>query len=152
MIEKNDLKNAFAKTLRDAGYVKKSDSWYMPGEEAIVVVNLQKSDHGNYYYLNTGICLKALSDESFLKVNKCHIQISANNLAIDRHSLDKGLNLEEGNSEDLAASMQVVGEQVLPKLSEFLSLSQLREHYKKSSFKAALMFWQARELLEMQIE
>lgn len=149
MIDKNHLKNAFGETLRNAGFVKKSDTWYRSGTDAIIVLNLQKSDHGNYFYLNLGISLKALSDELFPKVNHCHIQIGADSLVgDDLPFLSRALDLDEGNEEDLNRFIVMMNDRILPLTSEFLCLNQLREHYKKSTFKGALLFWQARELLE----
>lgn len=149
MIDKNTLKNAFGETVRNAGFVKKSGSWYRSGADAIVVLNLQKSDHGNYYYLNVGISLKALSPDLFPKENHCHIQKRADDLVgDDLLLLNRALDLDEGNEEDLHRFIVLMNQRILPLTSEFLCLDQLREHYKKSTFKAALLFWQARELLE----
>lgn len=150
MIEKNNLKKAFGETLRNAGFVNKSGSWYRSGTDAIVVLNLQKSDFGDYYYLNVGISLKALSDELFPKTNKCHIQIGGDNLVGEDDVLlfNKGIHLNEGDEKDLQGFVALMNTKVLPSISEFLRLDQLREHYKKLTFKKALLFWQARELLE----
>ena len=153
MIEKTTLKKAFGETLHDAGFVSKSGSWYRSGSDAVVVLNLQKSDFGNYFYLNVGINLKALSDEPFPKSNQCHIGIRADNLVAedDVLPLNMGINLDEGDDQYLKGFIDLMNMKVLPLIGEFLRLQQLREHYKKLTFKKALLFWQARELLEMPI-
>lgn len=150
MIDKNKFKNAFAEALVNAGFVKKSNSWYLSGEDAIVVLNLQKSDHGDYYYLNVGISLKVLSDQPFPKENHCHIQMRADNLVKSEevHLLCLGMHLEEGGEADLSITTRLLKQEILPLTDEFLTLEQLREHYKKSTFKASLIFWKARDLLE----
>lgn len=151
MIDKNKLKNAFAAALRKAGFVKKSNSWYRSGEDAIVVLNLQKSPYGDNYYLNVGISLKTLSSEPFPKENHCHIQMRADDfVGDDIMLLNRVLDLNEGNEQDLSGFIELMNQIILPLTSEFLCLDQLRDHYRKSTFKAALLFWQARELLEMQ--
>lgn len=150
MIDKNKLKNVFGEALRDAGFIKKSGSWYRSGSDAIVVLNLQQSDHGNYYYLNVDVSLKALSTELFPKGNHCHIQMRADGLVGDDILLlSKALDLDQGNEDDLSGFIDLLNQEILPLVGEFLSLDQLREHYKKSTFAKALLFWQARELLEM---
>lgn len=150
MIDKNNLKGTFDAMLRDASFIKKSGSWYRSGSDAIVVLNLQKSDHGHYYYLNLGISFKALSLEPFPKTNHCHIQISVDRLAgDDMLALNKALDLDEGDEEDLIGFVDLMNQRILPLVGEFLTLDQLREHYRKSTFKSALLLWQARDLLEM---
>lgn len=148
MIEKFALIKSFETTLRDAGLIKKSGSWYRAGADADVVLNLQKSDFGNSYYLNVGVNLKALSPEPYPKINQCHIQLSGDSLVgDDLLILNRALNLEEGNEEDLKLFIEIMERKILSLVVEFLSLDQLRDHYKQSTFKKALLFWQAREML-----
>jgi hypothetical protein len=55
------------------GFVKKSGSWYLYGEDLITVVNLQRSQYGPAYYINIGFWLVTLGSEKFPKINKCHL-------------------------------------------------------------------------------
>jgi hypothetical protein len=115
----------------------------------MVVIHLQKSDFGDYFYLNIGIQVVALSEERFPKVEKCHISLRADAL-IDAGalSLELGLNAEEGRSEDFERSVILIKDVLLPILLTFFSIGSLREFYKKGGFKRSLIQWQAREILE----
>lgn len=64
-------------------------------------------------------------------------------------ALNKALDLDEGDEEDLIGFVDLMNQRILPLVGEFLTLDQLREHYRKSTFKSALLLWQARDLLEM---
>jgi len=52
MIEKKIFKISFSKCFIDSGYIKRGQTWYLDGKEIIVVINLQKSNWGNFYYFN----------------------------------------------------------------------------------------------------
>jgi len=148
MIEKQQLKSSLEKALRDAGFFRKAGSWYRSGADAIVVLNLQKSDFGDNYYLNIGINLKALSQESFPKVNICHIQMRADDL-LDEVTFLRCFNLDKGVIADLKVFIDLLDRKLLHLLNDFLCIDRLREQYKNATFKKALLFWQARELLEI---
>jgi hypothetical protein len=149
MIEKLDLKRSIDQTFREAGFTKKSGSWYRIGSDVVLVINLQKSDFGNHYYLNCGINLKALSDDLLPRINACHIQIRIDDLiGGDSSLLAKGLDLDEGSVEDLNELVLLIREKLLPMLPNLLSVSELRNCYRRATFKRALLFWEAREILE----
>lgn len=144
-----ELKRRVAEQFLSAGFHRKSGGWYKSGPDAILVMALQKSDFGNFFYLNVGVCIKALSDEPFPKVNGCHVSMRADALlAVNGVSVDLGLNMDEGTPEDFDATLRVLNEQLLPMSSEFLDLEGLRRHHRQSTFKRALVLWQAREILE----
>ena len=73
MIEKKVFKKSIATPLENAGYVKKGQSWYLDRPNTIIVLNVQKSDWGNMYFLNFGIWIKALGQETFPEYNFTHI-------------------------------------------------------------------------------
>lgn len=149
MIEKNTLITILDKTFRNAGFAKKSNSWYRSEADAIVVLNLQKSDFGNYYYLNVGVSLMALSTDVFPKENHCHIQLRADSLLNDDLiTLNRALNLDEGDESDLAEFVDLMKGKFLPIITEFHYLTQLREHYRKSTFRRALVLMPAKEMLD----
>jgi hypothetical protein len=52
MIDKKKLKTLFSQELRAAGFAAKSGSWYRDTEETVQVINLQKSNYDDSYFLN----------------------------------------------------------------------------------------------------
>ena len=75
MSERNVIQRAFDEFGRDAGFEKKSGSWYRRGDEVIAVSNLQKSQYGPRYYVNQGFWLRQLDEERYPTPNKCHVQL-----------------------------------------------------------------------------
>ncbi|SRR5258708_17710761 len=111
MIDKKSFKKAIAKPLEAENFVKKGQSWYLEGGDAIVVFNLQKSDWGEYYFINIGIWLKTLGEAKFPEENLCHLSHRVENLFPgEREIIRDGLLLEKGTM------------QQLEKLSEFISI------------------------------
>jgi hypothetical protein len=62
MIDKKSFKKVFGTPLEDAGFYKKGQAWYLDGADAIAVINLQKCDWNETYFVNIGIWLKALGE------------------------------------------------------------------------------------------
>src|SRR5262245_50495126 len=75
------IKKPFEESLKNAGFTKKSGSWYHDKSDAILVANLQKSNYGDQYYVNLAIWLKALGDAQYPKEHKCHIGLRLDSLA-----------------------------------------------------------------------
>jgi len=74
MSERNIIQQAFDEFGREAGFEKKSGSWYRRGDEVIAVSNLQKSQYGPRYFFNQGFWLCELDDERYPKPNRLHVQ------------------------------------------------------------------------------
>lgn len=74
MIDKTNFKKAVGSVLKSVGFENKGQSWYLDGDDSIVVLNLQKSDFDEKYYVNLGVWLKSLGGVAFPSENKCHIQ------------------------------------------------------------------------------
>jgi len=59
-MDKKDLISLFNNVLKPHGFKKKSNYWRLDGDELIKIVNLQKSQWGNQYYINYGFDFKDL--------------------------------------------------------------------------------------------
>jgi hypothetical protein len=74
----NELRKALLKVfdecLRPKGFRRKASTWYLEREEAILLVNLQRSQWGPQYYVNLAVWLKALGACSFPKQHLCHVR------------------------------------------------------------------------------
>ncbi|MFD2423652.1 DUF4304 domain-containing protein [Ralstonia solanacearum] len=60
MIDSKIIKMALGAPLIEAGFKKKSDSWYLGNDEVVILVNIQKSQYGYQYYVNCGISVRSL--------------------------------------------------------------------------------------------
>jgi hypothetical protein len=61
------FKEALAAPLKSNGFSKKSNNWYWNNEEVILIVNLQKTQYGDQYYVNCAVALKSFGAEGFPK-------------------------------------------------------------------------------------
>lgn len=59
--------------LLPIGFKRRKKAWFLTNDETVRLVVLQKCDWGNWYFINTGVLLRALSDNLHPAANECHI-------------------------------------------------------------------------------
>lgn len=69
-MEKKDLVNILSGMLIPMGFKRKGNNWVINGDIMTKIVNLQKSQFGNVFYINYGYILKALP----LDVLRMHVE------------------------------------------------------------------------------
>lgn len=149
MIEKAKFKKLFGEAFYDTDFTKKRQSWYLPGKDTIVVVNLQKSDFADKFYVNIGIWLRAIGESEFPGENHCQIQVRLGSLFPERASLiDKACSLEFAEQSDVDELIAILKEQLVPFCLLSLTLDGVRQNAEAKRFAGALVFKQARALLE----
>lgn len=148
----NVVKDAFASTLKSAGFSRRADSWFTETNDAVLVANLQKSNFGDQYYVNLGIWLKALGEARSPKEHKCHIRIRATALDPKRQKYweRQVFDLEHKGSEaqrfDLVRSfLETIA---LPFLLSAGSVSQLRSLWQEGRLNAAAVMSAAQRILQ----
>ena len=85
-MEKQDFANILSEMLFPVGFKKKGNYWVINGDKITKMVNLQKSQFGNSFYINYGYILQALP----LGVFKTHVE---NRIAFS--TKDENLKLHE---------------------------------------------------------
>jgi hypothetical protein len=75
------LEGRIASVLKPLGYTKRAGTWHRDHGKLISVVNLQKSQWGDDFYLNLGVYLKQLGSENHPAESRCHIRCRAEALA-----------------------------------------------------------------------
>lgn len=63
-IQTEDFKNQISKVLKELGFKKKSNSFYCENNEILFVINLDRSNYSNLYYIRGGFFIKPLEKES----------------------------------------------------------------------------------------
>lgn len=127
----------------------KGQSFFLDGQDTIVVLNLQKSDFNEQYYVNVGIWLKALGSSTFPAENKCHIQASLTSLfAPEFDAIERACHLLSATEEDLARLVSITKTVVVPFCVSCLHIHGLKERYGNGQFKGALVFKEANQLLQ----
>ena len=98
----NPIKLGINTALQSAGFLRKATTWYRDMEETVLVVNLQKSNYGDHYYVNVAVLVKGLPVTQH-KVppneNNCHIRLRLEHLAdaSDERRIQLLLDLEDGS-------------------------------------------------------
>ena len=147
----NPIKTAFDDALKEAGFHKKSGTWYLEKEEVILVANLQKSQWGQQYYINLAIWLKRLEKNKFPKENECHIRLRAHSLsANDDEFFDIALDLEE---KTLTPEVRyekirsILSENVIPFLYRCGSVREIKEEFQKGHLSNAMIRKEVKHIL-----
>lgn len=89
-----DLEAIITAQLKPCGFRKKGSNWYLNTDDCVRMINLQKSEWGGQYYLNTAILVTSLDKEQNPLEYKCHIRVRADFLVPDKAELSKVLDLE----------------------------------------------------------
>lgn len=97
MSERNIVQTTFDAFGKSLGGVKRSGSWYTTGADAVVVMDLQKSQYSVRYFINLGIWFLGVGASDWPKVPNCHVEtrltrITAN--AEEKDYVDRLLDME----------------------------------------------------------
>lgn len=149
----NVIKQAFTSTVRKAGFKKKGAGWFHETDDAVLVVNLQRSSFGEQYFVNLAVWLKALGGMKFPKEYDCHIRIRATALDAERQRYweTEVFNLERAEMPDrtrLELIQSFVEKIAVPFLLACGSLSELRRLYREGRLTGAAVITTAQRLLE----
>jgi len=67
-MEKKELASILSEALVPIGFKKKGNYWVINGDEITKMVNLQKSQFGNYFYINYGYILKSIPLDDMMHI------------------------------------------------------------------------------------
>jgi hypothetical protein len=148
MIDKKTFKKAFGLPFEKAGFVKKGQSWYLHGEDAIIVVNLQKSSWSELFYINMGIWLKAFGETVLPQFNHCHLYYRVEYFFQEQRELIiTACSLESSNLQILSDLAEFIENQLIPFLHKCTYESYLRELMSKGKLDGGLVRIEARMYL-----
>ncbi|WP_309893696.1 DUF4304 domain-containing protein [Archangium sp.] len=145
------MKESLTKVLRDSGFAGGASTWHKDGSEAILVVNLQKSQYGQQYYVNLGVWLNALGAAKKPKENQCHVQIRATSLPADGvKRFDQALNLEDPamtSDQREAVIEEFMRGDAIPFLESCGTLNGIRSALDGGKLARALVYGSVRDLI-----
>lgn len=152
MADSKLVKEALGAPLVEAGFKKKSDSWYWGNDEIVLLVNLQKSQYGNQYYVNCGVALKALGAAEFPKEHHCHIRFRLAAIVSDEErkgiesvfDLENGSLLDERRKEEIS---KLIREIALPLLKGCSSMDGIAETLQSGRLAKAMVHKQVKDLI-----
>lgn len=153
MIDKKKFKAALAGALTEAGFLGKGQSWYLNGTDVLVVVNLQKSDFDDKYYLNFGASLRRLGIGEFPKENQCHIQVRLTSLFPDHSEVfERGCHLGESAEGDLKEMVDFIRVECNPFFQQCIKEIELKNLIVSGRFKKALIMKVLKEEFNLPVD
>ena len=151
MTQSKILTDAIGKSLKSAGFKKKSDTWFLTTEETISILNLKKSDFGRQYYVNIGVWLKCIGQTDIPKDYKCHIRFRWTSLIPqDQKQLERLLDLDNESLSDVDRQCEIIRlfeGHLLPFFSVAKTLDGLRTLYEGENWPISLVNVTAQEIL-----
>ena len=102
-MDKKSVQAPVARWAKQAGFQKHSDTWYRRCPDLVQVLNLQKSQYGNQYYLNVGIYVPSIGAASsqWPKEHQCHVRMRAKTLVSEESKdvarFESAMDLEDGS-------------------------------------------------------
>lgn len=147
----NPIREALSTLLKTHGFKKKSNSWYLDNVESISVVNLQKSQFGDQFYINLGVAFKALGTVKFPAANKCHVRFRLERAIPDTEQdiCKVALNMENHSisPDDRKATIsRLVETYGLPMLRDSSSAKGVEAAYKDGRLAGAMVLRQVKDL------
>ncbi|MEP6492498.1 MAG: DUF4304 domain-containing protein [bacterium] len=147
-----ELEGVFDSVLAPAGFRRRKDTWYKTNEDAITLVNLQKSQWGGQYYVNLAVYLRVLGKATSPSEHQSHIRVRLTAIAgSDVPAIEAALDFERsGITTELRKNViaQALTTIALPFLAERSVLPRLRELYAGGQLGPVLITKLTRELLE----
>ncbi|MCA9316950.1 MAG: DUF4304 domain-containing protein [Planctomycetes bacterium] len=128
--------------LRVAGFLGRPPTWHRSVPIGLHVVNLQKSQFGNQYYLNFGIYVADLGDLTAPRAHQCHFnaRVDVRDRADERlwkHVLDLDRPMEpEARAQSLDALLQ---RSLIQPLDRLRSLDDMRRAHVEGWLPGGLM-------------
>ena len=149
MIDKKSFKKAVAIPLEKHGFAKKGQSWYLDGKDAIAVLNLQKNDWADEYFINIGIWIKYLREAEYPKAHECHLSHRVESLfPQEMETIHNGCSLEKGTNDALAKLASFIEIKLVPFLRECTEADNLKKMMAMGRFKLGFVHISAKFFLE----
>ena len=93
--ESKFLQSTFKALLKDRGFLKHGNTWNKHSELSIAVFNLQRAPWSRAFYINLGVCFRALGTVAKPNEAHCHVRCRLDQIVPDRARFHDLLNFEK---------------------------------------------------------
>jgi hypothetical protein len=93
--ESTFLQGTFQALLDDGGFIRHGNTWNKHSNVSIAVFNLQRAPGSRAFYINLGVCFRALGTVAKPNEAHCHVRCRLDQIAPDRARLHDLLNFEK---------------------------------------------------------
>lgn len=152
MADSKFVKESLGAPLSEAGFKRKSNSWYWSNDEVVLLVNLQKSQYGAQYYVNCGVALKSIDNIEFPKEHHCHIRFRLTSVVSEeeKEGIESVFNLENESLTDQQRKNEIsmlIRNIALPILKECATKNGIAKVIKDGRLAKAMVYKQVKELV-----
>lgn len=149
MIEKKLFKSLLTGAFTTGGFEKKGKELIRDGRDSIQVIEFQKSDYDEKYYINFGIWLKRLGSPERLIVRRCHMYFRLEAIVRDEFkAIEEGGRIDATSLAPLEKLVELIGSRFIPFSTECLDEAMIRKHYAMGRLTGGLIRLEARKVLE----
>jgi hypothetical protein len=147
MMDKKSFLQSIAKPLNKAGLRRRKKTWYLDGEQVLVVVNFEFLTLilDQQYVINIGFWLKALGEPDHPPYYDCHLYYRIESLFPEhREFLLTSSSLIETNVELVNELAEFIDDTLIPFLKECTQEKKLREMMAQGLLNGGLVMKEAR--------
>jgi hypothetical protein len=145
------LKQTISEVLKSNGFTNKASTWWRKNNEVCFVVNLQKSNFGDQYYVNIGISVIDLALSDFPPAHKCQITTRLSEIVGETGSEDLKsiLNCESPRDMDdrLIALRNLIAVDLFEFLDDFSNLAKIKNTLRCGKYHSILVHWDLKDYL-----
>jgi hypothetical protein len=127
-MEKKELASILSEILVPIGFKKKGNYWVVNGTEITKMINLQKSQFGNYYYINWGYIINSVFLDGMMHIYNRVASVDKN----ENLRIDELLDLENNISDTTRESELkiILHKYLIDKINQINTVSDLKKYLK----------------------
>jgi hypothetical protein len=147
--KENPIHKTLKHVLAPIGFSRKGNSWFRRGTDVVQVVNLQKSQYGQKYYINFAVWLLALGETQFPREEQCHIRFRVDSLVTNEDQYQELLDLESNlnidNRDDLLR--QTLTSSLQPFIDTTFTTQGIRRLFVEGALRSGMVHVHAKRML-----
>ena len=148
MPDKKKFKKLLGDTFVGCGFLRKGKAWVREGKDSTLVLDLQKSDYDDKYYINFGIWLNRFGVPEQLAAYRCHLNIRLDALfPEDVRTIEEGGRVDAHSNDALDKLVDLIQTKFLPLSGDCLDETRLRQLLAAGRFQRGLVLAIAKDAL-----
>jgi len=152
MMEKKELISKFDKIFTAWGFKRKNTSWSKIEKDCVLLLVLRKNRWREHYFFEIDMSFqKDLNGSFFINPKNIDFSVAANRLIpdLDTEMLDRALDLEISNDENLNKLIVFLMNRLPQYLSKISNITEFREMYEQGLLKGAAIAPFARKVMNI---
>jgi hypothetical protein len=152
-MDRKTLKQAIGKILEAHGFRRKGQSWYLQHPDVVGVIELQKSDLSECYYMNIGFLVRSLDpSHEYPPERLCHWRYRVEAIFPEMHIPVRrdllSLGEEADDAERIEELQKFLTERVAPFVASIRTVDDIRKQRSSEWFSHGFLHVELRKLLD----